>query len=292
MFGDIIDFAFIVRRQNSATEERMFQSIFSIFDTSMQNGTSVGDLVVNEGAVLIYAFIIAASITIACFVLKGIGLYTIAKREGIKNPFLAFIPFASYYLLGKIVGSCKVFGYHVKNLGVIAMIAMLINTALSVTYNVLMYSDKIIEWVQTGVIDALPESYGNVWVDVVLQLSSTIAGLIYIVADVFLVMTFFMYYGKKNQLSFSLLSIFIEPLFGVFVFVVRKNKRFNYSQYVKMRFDSYRGNQSGGGFNNPQQPFATDNKSADPYSDYDVKTQKNKEDIDVFEDYSDKRNDN
>lgn len=270
----------------------MFQSIFSILDTTKLSATNTSDLVVNEGVVLIYAFIIAASITIACFVLKGIGLYTIAKREGIKNPFLAFIPFASYYLLGKIVGSCKVFGYHVKNLGVIAMIAMLINTALSVTYNVLMYSDKIIEWVQTGVIDALPESYGNVWVDVVLQLSSTIAGLVYIVADVFLVMTFFMYYGKKNQLSFSLLSIFIEPLFGVFVFVVRKNKRFNYSQYVKMRFDSYHGNQSGGGFNNPQQPFATDDKSVDPYSDYDVKAQKNKEDIDVFEDYSDKRKDN
>lgn len=39
-------------------------------------------------------------ISIATYVLMAIGLYTIAKRRGIRNPWLAWIPFGSTWLLG------------------------------------------------------------------------------------------------------------------------------------------------------------------------------------------------
>lgn len=270
----------------------MIQSILrTIEELSVMTTSRFSDIVVDERMLVLYFLIITACIYIASFVFKAIGLYTIAKREGRKHAYLAFIPFASYYLMGKIVGGTKVFGYRVKNLGLVTMIAMILNYALSITYDVLLYGDVIVEFAKTGVLGVIPETYGNVWVDVVLALSNALVGLALIIAEVFLIMTFFMYYGKKNQILFSLLSIFIEPVFGILVFVVRKRERFNYSQYMKMRFDSYTANRSGGGFNNPSEPFVSHNSTPDPYSDYDVKTHKKEEDIDVFEDYSDKRND-
>lgn len=242
------------------------------------------------------ALLISAIIEIACFTLKGVGLYAIAKREGISKPYFAFIPFLSYYLLGKIVGKVKVFGHHVKNLGLITMIALIINTVLNGVYDWLLYGENLIQLFKTGDMGVLVETYGSFWVDIVIIAISSIAGLIFIIAEVFLIMTFFMYYERKQQLLFSLLAILIEPLFGILVFAVRKNQRFDYSQYMKMRFDSYNANRTGGGFNNPQSPFTREGKSPfedyeskNPYDTYEKENKKSPDDVDVFEDYSDKK---
>ena len=48
------------------------------------------------GGVLIFVLLFAA----ACFILYSIGLYTMAKNAGIPNPWLAWIPIATGYILG------------------------------------------------------------------------------------------------------------------------------------------------------------------------------------------------
>ncbi len=246
-------------------------------------------LIINQVWFAVTTLAISTVITLVCFIFKGIGLYTIAKREGIKAPFLAFIPFASFYLLGKIVGGVKVFGRHVKNLGLITMITLIVNYALNYTYELLLYGENLVSLFTTGNVGVLPGSYGSVWVDVVLTVFRGISSIAYIICYVFLVITFFMYYAKKVQILFSLLSVFFDPIFGILVFVVRKNQRFDYSQYMKMRFDSYNANRSGGGFNNPETPFT---REESPYEAYEKKKPEKTPDIDVFEDYSDKKGNN
>lgn len=254
--------------------------------SELSNLADQSGVVLNLRMTALTVLIISAVINITCFVFKGIGLYTIAKREGHGYAYLAYIPFASYYLLGKIVGGVKVFGHRVKNLGLIAMISMFLYYVLNGLYEGFLYGENIYSFVSTGEIGVLPNSYGNVWVDVVLNVFVLVAGIVYVIADLFLMLTFFMYYGKKHQILYSLLSIFFEPVFGILVFVVRKHARFDYSQYMKMRFDSYNANRSGGGFNNPQEPFTRDEDS--PFAQYEEKKNKAPDDIDVFEDYSDK----
>ena len=51
--------------------------------------------------VILYLVIIA--IGIAGYVMRAIAYQTIAKRRGIPNPWLAWIPLANYYLMGSIV---------------------------------------------------------------------------------------------------------------------------------------------------------------------------------------------
>lgn len=263
---------------------------------------SVNRLVLaTDGAATEYQSALAISILsvwfviyLACFIFKGIGLYTISRREHIGKPFMAFIPFLSYYLLGKIVGRVKIFGYHVKNLGLITMIAYILYVALSLSYQLLMYWDNFVNLFTNKTIGEFPQLYGSVWVDVVLYVVELFVQLIYIVADVFLIMAFFRYYGKRNQLLYTLLSIFVSPLFGIFVFVVRKNPRTDLSRYMKMKFDSYNATRSNGGFNNPQNPF-TRNYDDNPFRDYGgaenkSENKKSDDDTDVYEEYSSHKN--
>jgi hypothetical protein len=51
------------------------------------------------------------------YILKSIGLQTLAARRGIENPWLAWIPIADLYIMGLLVGKMDIFGYHLDNLG-------------------------------------------------------------------------------------------------------------------------------------------------------------------------------
>ncbi|MBP3672467.1 MAG: hypothetical protein J6J18_01405 [Oscillospiraceae bacterium] len=50
---------------------------------------------------LIY-MLVMFGLSVACYVLRSLGCYTIAKRRGIKKPWLSWIPVADTWLLGSI----------------------------------------------------------------------------------------------------------------------------------------------------------------------------------------------
>lgn len=51
---------------------------------------------------MLFREIPSALVSMAIYIFTGLGLYTIAKRRGIHNPWLAWIPFANTWLLGCI----------------------------------------------------------------------------------------------------------------------------------------------------------------------------------------------
>lgn len=51
------------------------------------------------------------------YVLKSVGLSTMASNRGIENPWLAWIPVADLYIMGLLVGEIDIFSYHLDNLG-------------------------------------------------------------------------------------------------------------------------------------------------------------------------------
>ena len=54
------------------------------------------------GVVYLLYYLISFGFAIAAYVLSSLGLYTIAKRRGISNPWLAWIPVANAWILGSI----------------------------------------------------------------------------------------------------------------------------------------------------------------------------------------------
>ena len=78
----------------------------------------------------IYGLIASVAIWVALFILQGFGLRAMAKKRGINNRALAFIPFANLLLAGKIAGDCSFFGQKVKRAGLYTMLVQIIGTLL------------------------------------------------------------------------------------------------------------------------------------------------------------------
>ena len=54
------------------------------------------------GGVILIVALIALIFAVVTYVLSSVGIYTIAKRRGIKNPWMAWIPVANAWILGSI----------------------------------------------------------------------------------------------------------------------------------------------------------------------------------------------
>lgn len=57
---------------------------------------------INMGIFMLIYFVLAMGVAITFYVLKSLGLHTIAKRRGIKNPWFAWVPVLSSFLEGSI----------------------------------------------------------------------------------------------------------------------------------------------------------------------------------------------
>lgn len=62
-------------------------------------------------------FSVAGIVGLISYIIKGIGMYTIGKRRGMKNSWLAFIPFGRAYFQGELSGPICFSRREIKNTG-------------------------------------------------------------------------------------------------------------------------------------------------------------------------------
>lgn len=62
--------------------------------------------------------IVCAIFALLSYILKGVGMYTMAKRQGMDYAWLAFIPFARTYLHGELAGSICLKNKSIQNPGI------------------------------------------------------------------------------------------------------------------------------------------------------------------------------
>ena len=175
-------------------------------------------------------------IAITLFLLKGIGLYTLSVRNGVDTPWLSFIPFASFYQLGKLIGPMRIFNFRFKNVGVLLAVLCFITTALEVVYDVFAYFDTLQRVLNANSLIAAIDSDGyliankQTWLTVIYYFN-VVLNLFNIVVFVFAMIAFFRYFAPRSAMLFSILSAIIDPLFSIFVFAVRKNKKGSFYNY-------------------------------------------------------------
>lgn len=88
-------------------------------------------LLLVAGIVGVVAFVIAL-VTLVGYVFQSIGLYTIAKRRGIQNPWLAWLPVGNYWIAGSIADQYQyVVNGQVKNRRKILLVLSLVGIAVS-----------------------------------------------------------------------------------------------------------------------------------------------------------------
>lgn len=73
----------------------------------------------------IFVFIFGI-IGIALYILYSYSLYKMAIKQGIENPWIAFIPIAQNYTLGKLIKNLKVFDFEIPRIEVVLPAATLI----------------------------------------------------------------------------------------------------------------------------------------------------------------------
>lgn len=82
-------------------------------------------------AVLGVFIFIFAIIGITLYVLYSYSLYKMAIKQGIENPWLAFIPIAQNYTIGRLIKNLKVFDFEIPRIEVVlpavALIVLIFN---------------------------------------------------------------------------------------------------------------------------------------------------------------------
>ncbi len=219
------------------------------------------------------------------YIFKSVALYTIARREGFANSWMAFVPILNTYYAGVLADKNRIFGLKAKTVSLIAAIAEFAYVAMNIIY-----------YAAQGVIFAggyaVPQFeatlIGNTYVDVFsgygivgLPVSLSWAGWVYayfpeaflywlnllsVVSYILVMIAFFQTYSCRHYVLFSIFSA-LFPLSGIFMFVVRNNRGKNYTQFVKERqyrqyqqYQEYMRNNGGynnpnGGYNNPNDPY-------------------------------------
>ena len=78
--------------------------------------------------VLIFIF---AIVGIVLYVIYSYSLYKMAVKQGVENPWMAFIPIAQGYILGKLIKDLKVFNFEIPQIEIVLPVASLIVLVLS-----------------------------------------------------------------------------------------------------------------------------------------------------------------
>ena len=179
------------------------------------------------------------------FVFQAVALYTIAKKAGYKNKWMAFIPFFNTYYIGVCAQKNKLFNsINAKMLGIIAAAFEFVLVAANIVNNVAyslvepyQYFEEITTlFGTTGRVYYLGDVPANLnWAAWCYNYLDTVLGyvqLAFLLVKVGLLICFFQTYASRRYVLFAITSI-ILPISGILFFVVRNNKGLNYREYVQ-----------------------------------------------------------
>ena len=263
---------------------------FSVFDWLVQNSALYlykDGQRMNKYQILIL-FGIVGVLWLITFILQGIALYKMAKKENSKRAYLAFVPFAYTLLVEELAGEVSFFGHKVKHLGLWAMILELI----SVAYHAFVVWAMAVLYVKNG---ALLEytAFGGIVYPGWPQLSGTalywlefyqlgVESLIVLVESIiFLILYMGLYkrYAYSNAKILSVAGLFVPFFKPITVFCLRNREPFDYEAAIRAKREAFRrqqqqwGNPYGSPYGNPygnstpNQP-SQEEKPKDPFEEF------------------------
>lgn len=180
------------------------------------------------------------------FVLQGAGLYVMAKNRGIKKKWLAFVPFANIWYMGRLAGTCNVFGRKMEKPGLYAMIAsiasfLVVASAMAVQIVLTAkFGDYIVQdesgykWANlTG---------GAVYAYNYFQVSYyliPIFRLAYMILMFILLTGLYKKYYARGYLLLSWVALFVPVSRYIAVFVLRNNRAIDYEAYMRAKREEF-----------------------------------------------------
>ena len=187
-------------------------------------------------------------------VFGGIGLNKLAKKQGLKHRWMAFLPFFNTYYAGKLAGETQFFGQKMKRVGLYAMISEILYVALQlfvlVAVIISFFPQYLTLEVENGELSGEPNDSMPAWVQPAITYGSLVAYLLWFFVIVFfcvLYVSFFRKYYARGPILLAFLSA-VLPFRGFTIFAVRNNAPVDYNDYIRRRTQAY---MRGNGYNQP-----------------------------------------
>ena len=260
---------------------------------------------------LIIAAVVALGLLLTFYLFRSIGLYTLAKANGVKNPWIAFIPAVWMFTACKLIGeSSAFFGQTYKKLALLFGIAFSVCAAVSLIDRVLCYYPLISYAVQSGANARIyyagsfsSDFFASSGIPVypydgafcvegfvdgypyrlkVLLSGINILGIftsvVSIVITVSVYFSLFRKFWPEHYILASLLSILLS-LFPIFVFAVRNRQPVDYGAYMREKYRAFYSARYG---------RPPENRDEQPFGEFKSGNGENKPSDDPFEEFSDK----
>ena len=217
---------------------------------------------------LLLAMSVGTVLCLGLFLLQGFGLYTMAKKQGLKNKGLAFLPFVNIWYIGKLAGECHFFGQRMKRAGVYAMIAQIVSTLLCF----LTIAAEQYLWITQG--EPKISDYGYYWTGLTgfaltvhkfYDISGYILPIFQLFVEIFLVvlmMSLCKKYAPKNYMALSMLTLFVPISRFFIIFALRNREPIDYEAYMRARHEAFMRRQQQ--YYNQQNPYG--NPYGRPYN--------------------------
>lgn len=208
------------------------------------------------------------------YIFQSVGLFTIARRAGFKNKWMAFVPFFNTYYIGKCGDKNKFFNIDTKKIAIATAVLEFVVLGLFIlsyvaTYKVTPFLEEHNDETLLGstMMLSLPADFNVLnpslawagWCYNYLDFILAPLNIVQMLGMIVILNCFFQTYSARHYFLFTITSIFF-PVQGILIFAVRNNKGMKYSDYIRMvqerAYRQYRDQQS---FN--QNPY-----NRNPYS--------------------------
>ena len=212
-------------------------------------------------AYAVYSLVVGVLFWLVGHLFLSFAILHLSKKQGYKKLWLSFIPFVNFILLGKVVGKTVVWGVKLKNVGFWVCITSAVSALFSFLIN-LGYYVSLFEYIFNVTVEVSSKfiyswltAENPVWT--LLYYASSIIDIAYIFFFVSLVFLTFRLYNPQRSFLYAILSVFVPELFGIFLFVSRKNPK-----HVIVRVQPPQGGFYGGGFYGTPQNFNQNSQNA------------------------------
>ena len=180
------------------------------------------------------------------FIFEAIGLFTIAKNNGYKNRWMAFVPFFNTYYIGVCAQKNKFYNMSAKTVGLVTAIleAVLVFLYIFSLIAGSLVKEYLMEVEDTylGVTifsyqlnaEAVPQNLQwAAWVYNYMDIYIIrILNIVYLIFEIILLICFFQTYACRRYVLFAITSV-LFPIMGILFFIVRNNKGVNYKDFIR-----------------------------------------------------------
>ena len=273
---------------------------------------STMEIPVEKGYIIAFLAVTLA-VTLAFYALRSVGIYKLAKNQGVKAAWLAFVPLAWMWTACKLIGKTPLFGKTFASFAILFTVVFAVAGIVPAVINGFEYLPHALRYLGGEDITLAVTSEGYYFEPLVvfstevitilriLQYLNYFLNLASIIITVFVYINLFKKFWPEHYIIAAVFSFF--GLFPPFVFAIRNNKAVNYADYLRSRFYGYGMRGSGASGVDPdgyarkeeerqrrEEPFAEfSDKPEDPFSEFsgkgaddDEKNVKDRADDDPF----------